>query len=325
MKRIALLLTCIVYSLCIPVISAAAQDVTDGYVALREQDLRLARIAERLQQANVHMCNAKMPITGLLLHTRDQYTDPRPRWFANGDIAVADVVPGSPADMAGVRANDALLAIGQVDTETLQTVGEQPLRDTVFALLADQTADAPVALGLQRGEEAINLAISPRPGCRVLVEILAQDSIRALSDGRVLQVTYGLAVRSSDDELAVVVAHELAHVVMEHRRRLEAAGVSKGLLGEFGRNQRLNRQVEVEADRLSVHLMANAGYDPQIAPAFWHSDAGKSAGSGILRSAAYPSPTQRGEMLAVEIARYLRLGSGTSMPGHLLYLRDIPF
>jgi predicted Zn-dependent protease len=157
------------------------------------------------------------------------------------------------------------------------------------------------------------------------VEIRAADSLDARSDGRVIQVNYGLALAATDAELAVVFAHELGHLVLEHRRRLEAAGVEKGFFGEFGRNQRLNRQVEVEADRISVHLLANAGYDPAIAPAFWRSKLGRRAGGGILRSSTYPSAEGRARQLEREIADFLAGGSGPSWPGHLLARRDAPF
>jgi predicted Zn-dependent protease len=45
--------------------------------------------------------------------------------------------------------------------------------------------------------------------------------------------------------------------------------VDRGLFAPFGRNARLIRQSEAEADRLSLYLMDRAGYDPAAAPAFW--------------------------------------------------------
>ncbi len=159
----------------------------------------------------------------------------------------------------------------------------------------------------------------------MLVEILTTNERRARSDGRVLQISYGLASELDDSELAVVVAHELAHVVLEHRRRLSEAGVVGGLLGEFGRNRRLTRTVETEADRLSAHLLANAGYDPAIAASFWLSDAGRLVSRGILRSRAYPSRRSRAELIEEEIALHLQGNEGTSLAEHLLAARDLPF
>jgi predicted Zn-dependent protease len=117
----------------------------------------------------------------------------------------------------------------------------------------------------------------------------------------------------------------MGHLVLEHRRRLSSAGVEKGFFGEFGRNQRLNRQVEVEADRIAAHLLANAGYDPAIAPQFWRSSLGRRASGGLLRSSTYPSAEARAELIEREIAEYLGGGAAPTWPGHLLARREVPF
>jgi Zn-dependent protease with chaperone function len=290
------------------------------------QDVRLAGIAEHMLAANSALCRRQMPLTGLVLHSRDQYrAEVAGDAFANGAVAVAGVVPGSPAADAAVASRDGVVTIAGRTTGAMTAVGHAPLRDTAFAALAEQPAPGPIALTLVRGGQERALSIEAPAGCRALVEIRAADSLDARSDGRVIQVNYGLALAATDAELAVVFAHELGHLVLEHRRRLEAAGVEKGFFGEFGRNQRLNRQVEVEADRISVHLLANAGYDPAIAPAFWRSKLGRRAGGGILRSSTYPSAEGRARQLEREIADYLRGGASPSWPGHLLSRRDAPF
>src|SRR5262249_45044869 len=171
-----------------------------------------------------------------------------------------------------------------IRTSTLRAEGKSPLRDSAFATLADQPAPGTLPLTIARDGAERGVALPVAAGCRALVEIRSEDGLNARSDGRVIQVDYGLAAAASDDELAVVFAHELGHLVLEHRRRLDAAGVEKGFFGEFGRNQRLNRQVEVEADRISAHLLSNAGYDPAIAPAFWRSSLGRRASGGLLHS-----------------------------------------
>ena len=207
----------------------------------------------------------------------------------------------------------------------MAAIGDAPLRDTVLAVLAEEADNPALGLTLVRDGRNFDVTVEAPAGCRALVEIKAADSLEARSDGRVIQIDYGLAAAASDAELAVVFAHELAHLVLEHRRRLEAAGVEKGFFGEFGKNQRLNRQVEVEADRMAVHLLANAGYDPAIAPSFWRTSLGRRAGGGLLRSSTYPSPEARAALIEREIADYLGGGAGPSFPGHLLSRRDAPF
>lgn len=293
--------------------------------ALLVQDTRLATIAERMLSANRDLCRQHMPLTGLVLHSEDQYrASVAGDAFANGRLAVGALVPGSPASAVLVP-GDAIAAIGTTRTESLVAEDDAPLRDSAFALLAEQPAESTLALTIVHAGSERDVALAVQAGCRALVEIRSVSGLNARSDGRVIQINYGLAAEATDDELAVIFAHEMGHLVLEHRRRLSSAGVEKGFFGEFGRNQQLNRQVEVEADRISAHLLANAGYDPAIAPAFWRSSLGRRAGGGLLRSSTYPSAEARAQLVEREIAEYLAAGAAPTWPGHLLARRDTPF
>jgi Zn-dependent protease with chaperone function len=302
---------------------SAAQ--SSAMTALVQQDARLAAIAERMLRANNALCRQHMPLTGMVLHSRDQYGQSAAGdAFANGRIAIAALVPDSPASRVLVP-GDAVAAVATTRTDTLVAQGDSPLRDMAFELLAGQPAGDPLTVAvIHDGHERIE-TLDVDPGCRALVEIRAVSAINARSDGRVIQVNYGLASEATDEELAVVFAHELGHLVLEHRRRLSSAGVEKGFFGEFGRNQRLNRQVEVEADRIAAHLLANAGYDPAIAPRFWRSSLGQRASGGLLRSSTYPSAEARAQLIEREIADYIGAGAAPTWPGHLLARRDQPF
>ena len=293
---------------------------------LVQQDVRLATVAERLLGANRALCRLEMPLTGLILHSRDQYrAEVAGSAFANSSIAVEAVVPGSPAAAARIEPRDGLAAIGGRPTGEMTREGEGPLRDTALSALAGLAGKGPVVLVVVHDGQQRTVSLAAPTGCRALVEVRSANALDARSDGRVIQIDYGLAVAASDDELAVIFAHELGHLVLEHRRRLEAAGVKKGFFGEFGKNRRLNRRVEIEADQISAHLLANAGYDPAIAPAFWRSRFGKRVGGGLFRSGTYPSPEARAELIEREIADYLGGGAGPGNPAHLLAGRDLPF
>ncbi len=303
--------------------SAQAQQAMT-YEALREQDLRLASLAEQMQGANVDLCVETMPLTGMILHSADQYGSPPEGWFANGQVEVLGIVPGSPAYKAGIMAGDGLSAVQGTPVGELPMEGEQPLRDDVFWTIAGQQGELQLAI-VRDGEEREIVFDAPL-GCSSLVEVLANQGDEARSDGRVIQISYGVASRLSDENLAVVFAHELGHSVLLHRRRLEAAGVSKGFFGEFGRNRRIGREVEIEADRMAVTLLYNAGYDPESAPAFWRSDASSFAGGGIFRSRLYPSRNRRAEITQEEVDILDQEATEPPfLPGHLLSQRDVPF
>ncbi|WP_052768997.1 M48 family metallopeptidase [Aurantiacibacter marinus] len=303
----------------------AAQDNQAQWAALAREDVRLAGIADTLLRANAELCRSTMPVTGMILHSADQYraglAEAR---FANGPLAVSSLVPISPAARSGLLPNDAILAIGGRSIATIAPPEDGNLREAAFDLLASQPADRPINILIARGGAQMELAVSAPAGCRTLVEILVGDGPRARSDGRVIQVQYGFAGELTDQQMAVVIAHELAHTVLEHRRRKEEAGIDNGLFAELGRNQRVNRAAEVEADRLSIHLLANAGYDPTTVPEFWRSEIGRGLG-GILTSFVYPSQEARAQIVEEEMVRYLPQRRGPSWPGHLLGLRDRNF
>ena len=281
------------------------------------QDVRLATVGERLLVANRELCRRHMPVMGMILHSRDQYRGgTEGDAFTNGPIAVATLLPGSSA--AGLlHPGDGLAAVGPARTSAMRPEEGDRLRVAALDVVAEQPPTGPVTLTVLRdGREQI-ITVPATPGCRAVIELNGSSQLNATSDGKIIQVNYGILAAATDEELAVVFAHEMAHLVLEHRRRLVQNGAQKGILGQFGRNQRLNREVEVEADRMSVHLLANAGYDPRIAPAFWRQPLGRRAGGGIFRSRIYPSSEARAQLIDREIADYLGAG-GPSYPGHLL-------
>jgi predicted Zn-dependent protease len=95
----------------------------------------------------------------------------------------------------------------------------------------------------------------------------------------------------SDDELAAVLGHEIAHALREHTREqvsqadlsstivdviassgLRYSGVAS-VLTDFGSAYLVrlpfSRQMESEADLIGLELMARAGYDPRLASNLW--------------------------------------------------------
>src|SRR5262245_19586539 len=107
-------------------------------------------------------------------------------------------------------------------------------------------------------------------------------------------------LNATDDELAAVMGHEIAHALREHSREQisRQMGTQLGIglvgslfgIGELGQsiagqvaNVTLNlpnsRQAETEADRIGIELAARAGYNPQAAITLWEK-MGKVAGGG---------------------------------------------
>ncbi|WP_375399043.1 PDZ domain-containing protein [uncultured Sphingomonas sp.] len=276
-------------------------------VALRAMDLRLAVIAQRLVTANATLCRNLQPAPGLVLHAIDQYPDSaraavRAAFGFSAPVSVELVVPGSPAALA-MRAGDGIVAIDGHDVPPpLSGKPTGATRDAANALMQSASPDRPLTLTIVRDGQRRSVTISAMAGCRSAFEVLPGPALDASSDGSIVQIGSRLFERFGDDQIAVVVAHELSHTILRHRARLEAAGVRWGLLSEFGKNARLFRRTEDDADLLGMYLLRNAGYDPGIAVAFWRGP-GRALDGGFLRGGSHGSAAARAAAIAAEIAR----------------------
>ncbi len=122
-----------------------------------------------------------------------------------------------------------------------------------------------------------------------------QKNAFALPGGRVGVYEGILAIADTDEELATVMGHEVAHVAARHgsERMSQALLVSLGGMGlsaalrekpaqtrqlflaAFGLGAQVgyllphSRQQELEADRIGLIYMARAGYDPRASIDFW--------------------------------------------------------
>ena len=274
------------------------------FEALRAADLRLATIAYRLTTANAPLCDVLQPQIGMPIHALTQYAPPARASAASvfgfeSLIGVEAVVAGAPAQRAGIAANDSLVAIGDValpGAPPANAPENAASRDTAEAAIAAAPLRQPLRLTVLRKGQRQSIAVTPVTGCRSRFEILLGSGLDASADGSVVQIGERFFEGYTDAEIAVVVSHELAHNILRHRARLDAAKINRGLLAELGRNGRLIRETEDQADLLGIYLLANAGYDPMSAPNFWRNKGGAVDG-GLFRSRTHASSKARAETL----------------------------
>jgi hypothetical protein len=293
---------------CLALLLAALPATDAGFFsALRAVDGRMATIGYRLATANAPLCDRLAPTPGIALHALGQYElemrqGARAAFGFAAPVAIEAVVPGSAAAHTGLAQDDALLAVdGEALSRVVPAKSDSAARDAALSLIAKAPTDQPLRLDVLRGGRRVDLAVPASPGCRATFEVLLGPKMEASSDGAVVQVGARFFERYRDEEVAVVVAHELAHIVLRHATRLDAAGVSRGMFAEVGRNGRLFRRTEDEADLLGLHLLRNAGYDPRAAVRFWREHGGDVDG-GLFRSRTHRSSKARAERLEAEIA-----------------------
>lgn len=294
-----------------PIAAPAAQDRASesSLAAMRALDLRVAVIGHRLAVANLDRCAARAWLPGFVIHDLSQYgQDIRAaaaQAFGLGaGPGVLVLVPGGPAERAGVRTDDILLAFdgSPVPRGTPGRNGSFAQMELILAALDAAFSDGRATLSVQRGAERLSLGIAAERGCATRFQLVPGRRMNAQADGSYVQVTTALAGYAQDEgELAAVLAHEFAHNVLGHRIRLNEAGVQRGIRANFGRNARRIRETEIEADRLSVYLMEASGFDPQAAVRFW-SRFGR-RGLNFLGSPTHPNWRLRVQSFEAEIAK----------------------
>ena len=283
------------------VAAAPKSDTIAAYHALAAQDLRLATVGYRLADANVDFCRNKARIPGWVLHDERQYPDlaaARAAFAFRQPVSISALVPGGPAEKAGMELGDGPVYIGG---DTMIWYGGEPVhhRPTVERLenikktiATALSAKPPLSITITTQTGDRKFALDPPPICATEFWVDPKAKTDAGADGDRVRVTSGLLdFVADDDELAAVIAHELAHNLLGHPEKLSAIrkGKSKAI-----------RETENEADLLSVWLMANAGYDPKASVRFWQRY-GPMKGGGLFTSATHLPWKKRVSLLSAEI------------------------
>lgn len=132
----------------------------------------------------------------------------------------------------------------------------------------------------------------------------------------------------SDDEIAAIMGHEMAHALREHgRERASRSGATQiglsvlasavgltegqtqlaGMATQLGLELPFNRGQESEADSLGLELMARAGYNPNAAVTLWKKMAAASQGEPPQFLSTHPGSQSRIQNLQTLIPRVMPL------------------
>jgi predicted Zn-dependent protease len=162
------------------------------------------------------------------------------------------------------------------------------------------------------------------------VNVMKTDDINAfcMAGGKIMVYT-GLIekLNATDDELAAVMGHEIAHALREHSREkissnyaqqigLTVLGVVTGSRGTVALANAVtqvtfqlpnSREMETEADRVGLELMARAGYNPNAAVTFFRKLGQASGSNGPAFLSTHPQSEERARDLQALIPRVMPL------------------
>ncbi|BBN20157.1 metalloendopeptidase OMA1, mitochondrial [Marchantia polymorpha subsp. ruderalis] len=168
--------------------------------------------------------------------------------------------------------------------------------------------------GLKKGEEGYTKHLE---GMKWQVIVVDDDLVNAvcLPGGKIVVFTGLLKKFRSDTEISTVLAHEVGHAVARHSAEslthniflvaFQLAVLSVlyvpslvNSVSELLLRLPNSRRMEIEADHIGLILMAAAGYDPRLAPAFYEKLASiEKAPEYAQYLSTHPSGKRRGEML----------------------------
>ena len=259
-------------------------------LAFREylkQQKRLNNVAFTIFMANANLCNKKIAYRFGFSAINKDYAS-KLKSLTNLAIKVLQldeyptviyVAQNSPAALAGLKEGDIILSINGYDI----TPDKKGLK--FLGKLIKKKEKEPIKLHIRRGEEELDIQMEPVKVCDYDVELVYSDEVNAFANGKEIKVTIGLLrFLQTDEELALILGHELAHNTLGHITKQKTntiigatiGAILSGLTGvnvtdAFAQAGKLvfSQEFEMEADYVGCYYAARAGYDVSEAANIW--------------------------------------------------------
>ncbi len=280
---------------------------------LAGEDGRVARIGYQLTTANLSLCRVPANTGGFVVQALDQYDrrfrDGAKSTFGLDDhVAVLAIVPGSPAERAGLTVGDRLLAVNArpLPLAAPWPRGSYATVETALDMIQQAFDRGDATFDVIRDGARKSVTIHPVAGCAVRVQLVPSSRLNAFADDRYASISTAMArYANGDAELAFVIGHELAHGFLRHQALLSRNTARAGLLGGRRAPRRLVRDTERQADQFALYMLARAGFDIAGIPNFLRRVA-DAQGPGPRVATDHPSSPERiaaAEAVIAEIGR----------------------
>jgi membrane-associated protease RseP (regulator of RpoE activity) len=290
LRRLAVPLTVLALVACntLPSQPGRVQSSSEDQAALRtlvtQQD-RLYRVAAPLLVSNPDLCRSgARNLLGFIAKNKYSYSadlaDAAQSLFGLDErLQVTGILQGSGAVRAGIRKGDRLVAI---ENSPLPQ-GPNAERHAASLLAPLVNGRSAVKITVLRNDANLEVNVPLTRACAYGVELGNADNVNAYNDGRRVMVTRGmLGFVRSDEELAYVLAKEMAHNALQHASKQNMSGTVGDIIDNLTRMhpdlttmagtsgvKATVQELDAAADMLALYMVARAGYGIDNARHFW--------------------------------------------------------
>lgn len=146
------------------------------------------------------------------------------KFSLNDEVRILHIAPDSPAAVAGFQVGDIIL---KINSKPIPHQGIFRLESSNKDNIAKSTT-----YSLRRGAQFLVLNVEPQPACEGEVYLVTEDSKSFQNDGSNIMISTGMmSVINSEEEIALIVSHELAHNARKHQVENERLGFWGWLFG----------------------------------------------------------------------------------------------
>ncbi len=216
---------------------------------------RLSAITHKVFVSNISVCSKIRADYGFTQMSVDKTKDGADLWIKAFNLkeqpTVTYVIPQGAADKAGLRAGDAIISVNSSRWSEATSQG-------AFTTLLSEARKSPhLRLGILRGDKEQTVNLIADKACDYSFTLSVTDKHNAMALQTNIVIDLGVArLLARDGELAFIVSHELAHILLGHTQPEQQNALD---------DDKLRGLMEKEADKLGMHLMLRAGYDPKDA------------------------------------------------------------
>lgn len=194
-------------------------------------------------------------------------------------LQIVDVFNSGGAAKAGLRRGDILLAAE--DKPLPQGQDAEPKAATMLAPLVMGKSQVKLSIMRDNASMAVNVPLTH--ACAFSIQLGRADFVNAYADGHRVLITRGMMnfIRG-DEELAYVLAKEMAHNALAHAQKQRMSATIGGVIDNLVRMhpdlsmmngasgiKPMSQELDNAADALALYMVARAGYDITGASAFW--------------------------------------------------------